>query len=98
MNKRRQGTSGALGALVHAIAGLGATPRWARLPPTTTPGSFARVFGQGIVQTRIPPRSHAGGALDAGPAATAEMAHEGQRSVAELGAILWHAMDMRGSR
>ena len=95
MSKRRQDTSGAFDALVHAIAGLGASSRWAGLPPATTPGSLGRALGQGVIQTRIPQRKATTRTLNAGPVSTSEMAHEGQRSVAELGAILWRAMDGR---
>ena len=41
MSKRRQDTSGAFDALVHTIAGLGATASWSKLPPATAPGSLA---------------------------------------------------------
>ena len=83
-------TSGAFDSLVRAIAGLGATPSWTGLPAPTTPGSLARGLGQGVLQGRLP--REANGASTTAPQPAEALEHEGQRSLAELGAILWHAM------
>lgn len=93
MSKRRHDTGGgAFDALVHAIVGLGAVPSWARLPPPTAPGSLARALGQGVLHGRLPRGGQRAGSVEAAPLPIQSMQHEGQRSVAELGAILWHAM------
>ena len=64
--------------------------RWTGLPPPTTPGSLARGLGQGVLQGRLP--RGVNGASGTAPQPAEALQHEGQRSVAELGAILWHAM------
>ena len=90
MSKRDAG--GAFDALVHAVVGLGAVPSWARMPPPTAPGSLARALGQGVLHGRLPRGGQRAGSVEAAPLPVQSMQHEGQRSVAELGAILWHAM------
>ena len=87
----KRDTSGAFDALVRAIVELGATPSWTGLPPPTTPGSLARALGQGVLQGRLP--REAGGARGAAPQPAEALRHEGQRGVAELGAMLWTAME-----
>ena len=87
----KRDTSGAFDSLVRAVVGLGAAPSWTGLPPPTTPGSLARGLGQGVLQGRPPRDAKGAGATAPQPAEALE--HEGQRSVAELGAILWHAME-----
>ena len=89
MSKRDRSTSGAFDTVVHAIAGLGTAASRVGLPPATAPGSLARALAQGVVQGRLP--RTAKGAGDP-PQPVEEIHNEGQRSVAELGAILWHAM------
>ena len=88
MSKRD--TSGAFDSFARAIVGLGATPGWTGLPPPTTPGSLARGLGQGVLQGRLP--RGVNGASGTAPQPAEALEREGQRSVAELGAILWHAM------
>ena len=95
MSKRRHdagNAGGAFDALVQAIVGLGAIPGWAELPPPTAPGSLARALGQGVLHGRLPHGAKGAHPVDASPLPVERMQHEGQRSVAELGAILWHAM------
>ena len=91
MSKRDRSTAGAFDAFARAIAGLDAVPNWAALPPATAPGSLARALAQGVVQGRLP--RTAKGAGDDPPQPVEEIHNEGQRSVAELGTLLWHAMD-----
>ena len=92
MSKRD--ADGAFDALMHAIAGLGAAPTTrTKLPPPTKPGSLARALGQGVLYGRLPHGADAARGLVPSPQPAERMRHEGQRSVAELGAILWHAMD-----
>ena len=93
MSKRARDTAGAFDALVRAIVGLGAVPTWARMPPPTVPGSLARALGQGVLHGRLPRSGQRAGLFEATPLPVQAMQHEGQRSIAELGAILWHAMD-----
>ena len=90
MSKRDAG--GAFDALVQAIVGLGAVPSCAELPPPTAPGSLARALGQGVLHGRLPRDAHGACGGTASPLHAERMTHEGQRSVAELGAILWHAL------
>ena len=89
MSKGRRDTGGAFDALVHAIVGLGAVPSWAQLPPATASGTLGRALGQGVLHGRLPQGMCPADAL---PLRAAQMRHEGQRSVAELGTLLWHAM------
>ena len=77
---------------MHAIVGLGAVASWAALPPATAPASLARALGQGVLHGRLPQGGNGARAAGASPLPVEQMKHEGQRSVAELGAILWHAM------
>ena len=72
--------------------GLGAVPSWAALPPATAPASLARALGQGVLHGRLPRGGNGARGAGASPLPVEQMQHEGQRSVAELGAILWHAM------
>ena len=76
---------------MHAIAGLGTAASRIALPPATAPGSLARALAQGVVQGRLP--RTAKGAGDDPPQPVEEIHNEGQRSVVELGTLLWHAMD-----
>ena len=92
MSKRSRDTGRVFDALVHAIVGLGAVPSWAELPPATAPGSLVRALGQGVLHGRLPRDARGACVGKASPLPTGCMTHEGQRSVAELGAILWHAM------
>ena len=92
MSKRARDTGRVFDALVHAIVGLGAVPSWAELPPATAPGSLGRAFAQGVLHGRLPRGANGAHRLDTSPLPAERMEHEGQRSVAELGAILWHAM------
>ena len=91
MSKRGRGTAGAFDTVVHAITGLGAAASRIALPPATAPGSLARALAQGVVQGRLPRTAKDAG--DGPPQPVEETQHEGQRSVVELGTILWHAMD-----
>ena len=92
MSKRHHDTSGAFDALVDAIVGLGAGTSSAALPPATAPGSLGRGLAQGVIQGRF--ANHPKGARPIDPSAVpvTQIQHEGQRSVAELGAMLWHAL------
>ena len=81
---------GALDAFVHALAGLGATSRWTGLPPRAGATTLARAVGEGIIEGRRRGKGH--DAADAPPVDAEDLDHEGQRGVAELGSILWHAM------
>ena len=72
--------------------GLGAIASWSALPPATAPASLARALGQGVLHGRLPQTAKGTVAGDASPLPVEQMQHEGQRSVAELGALLWHAM------
>ena len=92
MSKRSRDAGGAFDALVHAIASYGAGSRWTDLPPPTAPGSLARALGQGVLQGRLPGSAGGTPCVGASPLPIQQLRHEGQRSVAELGAILWHAM------
>lgn len=92
MSRRGHDAGGAFDALVQAIMGYGAGPSCAQLPPATTPGSFARALGQGVLLGRLPRGARGTGAVEASPLPVERIQHEGQRSVAELGTILWHAM------
>ena len=89
MSKRRDEGGGAFDALVQAIAGMGSAPGWAGAPAATAPGTLGRALGQGVLHGRIPQGARS---AEAFPRPAPEMRHEGQRSVAELGTILWHAM------
>ena len=97
MSKRDRSTSGAFDTVVHAIVGLGAVASWAALPPATAPASLARALGQGVLHGRLPQGGNGARAADASPLPVEQMKHEGQRSVAELGAILM-ARDGRRAR
>ena len=89
----RREACGAFDALVHAVIGEGTNPTWTGLPPATVPDSLGHRFAQGVLHGRLP-RSAKGACVGrASPLAAERIEHEGQRSVAELGAILWHAMD-----
>ena len=75
-------------------------PSWASapsragpLPPATAPASLARALGQGVLHGRLPQGANGARGAGASPLPVEQMQHEGQRSVAELGAILWHAME-----
>ena len=83
---------GAFDALVQAIVGLGAGSSWAQLPPVTAPASLARAPGQGVLHGRLPRGANGMHAVEASPQPAEQMQHDGQRGVAELGTILWHAM------
>ena len=89
----RREACGAFDALVDAVIGLGANPTWAGLPPATVPDSLGRSLGQGVLQGRLPRGAYGAYAGGAPPLAAERIEQEGQRSVAELGAILWHALD-----
>ena len=93
MSKRGRSAGGAFDAVVRAIVSLGTVPGWAELPPATAPGSLGRALGQGVLHGRLPQVANGAYVLKASPLDAERMEHEGQRSVAELGAILWHAMD-----
>ena len=90
MSKRN--ASGAFDALVHAIADLGAVPTRAGLPRATAPASLGRGLAQGVLHGRLP-RGDGTCSGKASPLPAERLTHEGQRSVAELGAILWTALD-----
>lgn len=92
-SKRRHDTAGGFDALVRAMAGLGTDATWAKLPPATAPGSLGRTLGQGLIQGRRPHGENGTRPIGASPQPVEQMRHEGQRSVAELGAIVWHAID-----
>ena len=92
MSKRGRSTAGAFDAFARAIVGLGAVASWAALPPATAPASLARSLGQGVLHGRLPQGGNRARGADASLLPVEQMQHEGQRSVAELGAILWHAM------
>ena len=84
---------GAFDALVHAVIGLDKGSTSTAPPPATAPDNLARALGKGVLHARLPrgaPRACAG---TASPLPAEGMTHEGQRSVVELGAILWHALD-----
>ena len=92
MSKRDRSTGGAFDNVVGAIVGLGAVASWTALPPATAPASLARALGQGVLHGRLPRGGNGARGAGASPLPVEQMKHEGQRSVAELGAILWHAM------
>ena len=92
MSKRGRSTAGAFDAFAQAIVGLGAVASWAALPPPNAPDSLARALGQGVLQGRLPQGANGARGAGASPLPVEQMQHEGQRSVAELGAILWHSM------
>lgn len=92
MSNRARDAGGAFDALVHAVVGLGAVAGWADLPPATAPGSLGRALGQGVLHGRLPRDARGACVGKASPLPAERMTQEGQRSVAELGAILWHAM------
>ena len=96
MSKRGRDTGGAVDALVQAIVGLGADSSWPGLPPAMAPESLGRGLGQGVLHGRLPKRTNATQGLEASPLAVEQIEHDGQRSIAELGAILWHAVDGPG--
>ena len=89
----RREACGAFDALVHAIIGLSTNPTWGGVPPATAPDSLGRGLGQGVLHGRLPRRAKGACVGRASPLPAERIEHEGQRSVAELGAILWHAMD-----
>ena len=89
----RREACGAFDALVHAVIGLGTNPSWAGLPPATVPDSLGRSLGQGVLHGRLPRGADGACTGGASPLAAERIEQEGQRSVAELGAILWHAID-----
>ena len=89
MSKRRDDGGGAFDALIRAIVGVGAAPGWSGVLPATAPDTLGRVLGQGVLHGRLPQGTRP---AEAFPLPATEMQHEGQRSVAELGAILWHAI------
>ena len=73
--------------------GLGRRPELGRAAaPHRAPGSLARALAQGVLHGRLPSGAKGALTVDASPLPVERMQHEGQRSVAELGAILWHAM------
>ena len=86
MSKRHHDTGGAFDALVQVIMGMGAASGWAGAPAATAPGTLGRALGQGVLHGRIP---HGTRSAEAFPRPAREVQHEGRRSVAELGAILW---------
>ena len=92
MNKLR-GAYGAFDALVHAVIGLDQGSTWTGLPAATAPDSLVRALGQGVLHGRLPRDANGVCVGKASPLPTEQMTHEGQRSVTELGAILWHALD-----
>ena len=92
MSKRGRSTAGAFDAFARAIVGLGAVASWSALPPATAPASLARALGQGVLHGRLPQSANGARGAGASPLPVEQMQHEGQRSIAELGAILWHAM------
>ena len=96
MRRRGNNAVGAFDALLRAIASLGAAPSWTGLPPPTAPQSLGRALAQGVLEGRLPRDAHRARPTDASPLPVERMQHEGQRSVAELGAILWHAMGGAG--
>ena len=81
---------------MRAIVGLGANSRWTALAPPTAPDSLGRGLGQGVLHGRLPRGANGMHRVDASPLPLEQIHHEAQRSVAELGALLWHALD--GSR
>ena len=74
------------------MVGLGANSRWTARPPPTAPDSLGRSLGQGVLHGRLPRDANGLHRVDASPLPLERIHHEAQRSVAELGAILWHAM------
>lgn len=93
MSKRARDTGGAFDALIQAIVGLGADSRWLGLPPATAPDSLGRGLGQGVLHGRLPKGANGAHGLESSPVPAERIEHDGQRSIAELGAILWHAID-----
>ena len=96
MRKRGHNALGPFDALLRAIASLGVAPSWTGLPPATAPQSLGRALAQGVLEGRLPRDAHRARPTDASPLPVERMQHEGQRSVAELGAILWHAIGGAG--
>ena len=83
-----------INALLDALGALGArSSNGVALPPATHPRRWGREVGEGVLKGQkgaesVPPRA---GALGAAPEPSEALEHEGARSIAELGAILWHA-------
>ena len=91
MSKRN--ACGAFDAFVHAVIGLDKASTWTGLPVATAPDNLALALGRGVFHGWLP-RGANGACIGAAlPLPAERMTHEGQRSVAELGAILWHALD-----
>ena len=63
-------------------------PEWLRRVPRT----LGRALGQGVLHARLPRDPQGVRPAEASPRPAHPIRHEGQRSVAELGAILWRAM------
>ena len=87
MSKRGVDTKGAFDALVHAIIGLDGG---------SAPDNLARAFAQGLLQGRLSRGAHGACVGGASPLPAECTTYEGPRSVVELGAILWHALDGPG--
>ena len=92
MSKGSRDSGGAFDALVRATIGLDKGSSRSG-PPATASDNLARAFGHGLLQGRLPRDARGACVGKASPLPAACMTHEGQRSVVELGAILWHALD-----
>ena len=84
---------GPFDALIDAVAGFGAGASWPGLAPASAPDSLGRTLGQGVLHGRRPQGATDAGGLEAPPLPAERINHQAQRCIAELGALLWHALD-----
>ena len=92
----KRDTPGPFDALIDAVAGCGEGARWPGLPPPTTPQSLGDRLGRGVLHGRLPRAGNGTQRTDATPLPVEQIDHQAQRSVAELGALLWRALDGAG--
>ena len=85
-------TTGAIDALLEALAALGTRRCDAgRLPPRTPPRCRTRSVAEGVLAGRRATHPPPPGAPRPAPGEPEALEHEGARSIAALGALLWHA-------
>ena len=93
VSQRARDTNGAFDALIDAVVSFGADANWPALAPASAPDSLGRRLGQGVMRGRRLQGATDAGGLEAPPLPAERINHEAQRSIAELGALLWHALD-----
>ena len=92
MSKGRRDAGGAFDALIEAIVGLASAEDRPELPPATAPGTLGRRFGEGVLHGQLAGNRQDAMLRKASTETGQHAEHEGHRSVAELGVIVWYAM------